>query len=494
LNTSLQPLSSPGRRFAVFAIGLTLLRIVALILSDADLGPDEGQYWFWSEAPAFGYFSKPPLVAWSIAATTGLFGDAEWAVRLSAPIYQLGAATFAFFLTRRLAGARAAFWAGAAHLTLPGVFLSSALTTTDAPLLFFWTMALYFFFVLTDAEEPGPRRLPAAMLGAAIGFGFLSKYAMSYFLPGLALALVLSPQRRRRFGAANAAIVALIALATFAPNIFWNAAHDFQTLSHTAANANWSGDFGHPDRLLKFLGDQFAIAGPVMLALIFGAALRGRANVTAEENDVMRTLLAFAIPALTIVSLQAFISRAHGNWAAVAYPSAVIMATIWALRAPRTTLAAKASVALHLAVGLAFLAAFSNFAVAEAFGGGSQLRRLRGWQELGASIAEKSRDFDAIMTDDREITGELVYYARGAKPIVAWNSNIRIDSHFEAFHPFDPERHARVLYVSERDDGLYIQDRFSAVLGLGALNADIGGGRQRTLYLFDVSGLVRAPD
>ena len=66
MNTSPQPLSSPGRRFAVFAIGLTLLRIVALILSDADLGPDEGQYWFWSQAPAFGYFSKPPMIAWVI--------------------------------------------------------------------------------------------------------------------------------------------------------------------------------------------------------------------------------------------------------------------------------------------------------------------------------------------------------------------------------------------------------------------------------------------
>lgn len=490
MNTSPQYLSSPGRRFAVFAIGLTLLRIVVLILSGADLGPDEGQYWFWSETPAFGYFSKPPLVAWSIAATTGVFGDAEWAVRLSAPIYQLGAATFAFLLARRLAGARAAFWAGAAQLTLPGVFLSSALITTDAPLLFFWSMALYFFFVLTDAETPGQRRRPAALLGAAIGLGFLSKYAMSYFLPGMALALVLSPSRRRRIGAANAAIIGLVACATFAPNIAWNAANDFQTLSHTAANANWSGDFGHPDRLLKFLGDQVAIAGPVMLALIFGAALRGRTKVAADENDAMRTLLAFAIPALTIVSLQAFISRAHGNWAAVAYPSAVIMATIWALRAPRTALAAKTSVALHLAVGLGFLAAFSNFAVAEALGGGSQMQKLRGWRELGATIAERSREFDAIMTDDREITGELVYYARGARPIVAWNSNIRIDSHFEAFHPFDPERHARVLYVSEREDGLYIQNRFSDVRSLGAISAEIGGDRQRTLYLFDVSGLL----
>ena len=46
-----------------------------------DLFFDEAQYWSWSRDLAFGYFSKPPLLAWLIAAVTHVCGDAEICVR-----------------------------------------------------------------------------------------------------------------------------------------------------------------------------------------------------------------------------------------------------------------------------------------------------------------------------------------------------------------------------------------------------------------------------
>jgi hypothetical protein len=483
-------MSTPGRRFAAFALALTAARLVSLVLGHPDLGPDEGQYWFWSKSLDFGYYSKPPLVAWSIAATTAGFGDKEWAVRLSAPFYQLGAAAFLFVLTRRLSGPREAFWAGVAWLTLPGVFLSSALITTDAPLIFFWSAALYFFFRLTDETPPANARAVGAIFGLTVGLGFLAKYAMAYFLLGAGLALVLSPSRRRRLSPQILAIALGVAFVTIAPNLWWNAQNDFQTLAHTAANADWNGDYGHPDRLAKFLIDQFAVAGPIMLALMIAAAFFGRRTADSRMREAMRALLAFSLPAIVIVSAQAFLSRAHGNWAAVAYPSALVMATLFAFSRLRFALAAKASVALHTIVGLGFLAAFASMPIAESVGASSAFRKLRGWEAQGREIARLSANFDATMTDDREVTGELVYYARGGKPIVAWNSNRTIDSHFEAFHAFDPARHKRVLYVSTNGDALYIKDRFSKIERLGALDADIGRGRKRTLYYYSVEGFL----
>ncbi len=481
-------LSTPGRKFLAFAVALTILRIITLMIGDPDLGPDEGQYWFWSQTPDFGYFSKPPMIAWSIGATTAIFGDQEWAVRLSAPLYHLGAAIFLFLLCRRLAGPRQALWAGCAWITLPGVILSSALITTDAPLIFFWSTALYLFFALTDAANPARSRSVAALLGAAIGFGLLSKYAMTYFILGAVLALAFSPARRRALGAANALLVAAVASVVVSPNLWWNAAHEFQTISHTAANADWTGDFGHPDRLANFLLAQLGVAGPIMLTLIFFAAFSGRRQSSARELEVLRTLLAFSIPAAAIVSLQAFISRAHGNWAAVAYPSAIVLATIWAFQGRRWAIAAKASVFLHLAVGIGFLLAFASHSFADAIGASPAFGKLRGWEAQGAEIAAASRDFDAIMTDDREVTGELVYYARAGRPVVAWNSNRRIDSHFEAFNAYDPDRHRRVLYVSTSDVALYIQGQFRTIIPLGSVVARTSSQKSRTLYLYDVSG------
>ncbi|MGD9799318.1 MAG: ArnT family glycosyltransferase [Parvularculaceae bacterium] len=482
-------LATPERRFAALAGALMILRIAALVFGDAGLGPDEGQYWFWSKTPDFGYYSKPPLIAWSIAVTTALFGDAEWAVRLAAPFYHLGAAIFLFLLARRIAGPREAFWAGAAWLTLPGVFLSSTLITTDAPLMFFWSAAVYFFFLATDREDEKRGRW-AALLGAAIGLGFLAKYAMSYFLISAALALLLSPQRRSALRPTDGAIAAIIAAIFITPNVMWNARNDFQTLAHTAANANWSGDFGHPAALMKFLGDQFAIAGPILLALICLAVLFGRRAGDETRRDDMQTLLLLAAPALIIVALQSFISRAHGNWAAAAYPSAIAMAAIWALRDKRSLFAFKAGLAAHLAIGLGFLFAFTNAGFAEAVGADRAFKPLRGWDEIGARIKAASVGYDAIMTDDREITGELVYYARNSAPIVAWNSNNRIDNHFEAFNAYDPARDKRVLYVTENGDAAPVKERFRAITPLETVSVRTSRRAERTVHLFEVSGFI----
>src|SRR5579863_4914745 len=63
-------------RAAVFIIfALTLLRILWIASGTTDLYPDEAQYWLWSLKPDWGYYSKPPLIAWLIAGSTWLAGS-----------------------------------------------------------------------------------------------------------------------------------------------------------------------------------------------------------------------------------------------------------------------------------------------------------------------------------------------------------------------------------------------------------------------------------
>jgi len=88
---------------AFCAIGaITLARLLWLAFQSAGLYPDEAQYWFWSRHLALGYYSKPPLVAWLIALTTGLFGNGEFAVRLSAPLLHAAASAFVYAIGSRL--------------------------------------------------------------------------------------------------------------------------------------------------------------------------------------------------------------------------------------------------------------------------------------------------------------------------------------------------------------------------------------------------------
>src|SRR5262249_10949353 len=111
--------------FLAVAVALLSLRIAGLRASPLSLHFDEAQYWGWSRALAWGYFSKPPLIAWVIAGTTSIFGNTEWAVRLGAPIAQTIAAVSLYALGRSLYGGWAGFWAGVLWLCLPAVWFSS---------------------------------------------------------------------------------------------------------------------------------------------------------------------------------------------------------------------------------------------------------------------------------------------------------------------------------------------------------------------------------
>ena len=73
----------------IFLISITCLRIYSLYTSPIELSVDEAQYWDWSRNIEFGYFTKPPIIAWVIALSTTIFGNEEWAVRLCSPLIHL---------------------------------------------------------------------------------------------------------------------------------------------------------------------------------------------------------------------------------------------------------------------------------------------------------------------------------------------------------------------------------------------------------------------
>src|SRR3546814_16877022 len=81
------PSDLPPLRLALaWVLGLTLLRIAGLAMTGLALHGDEAQYSSWAQKLDFGYFTKPPLIAWVIAATTAACGDRAARVRLSSPL------------------------------------------------------------------------------------------------------------------------------------------------------------------------------------------------------------------------------------------------------------------------------------------------------------------------------------------------------------------------------------------------------------------------
>jgi hypothetical protein len=443
--------------WAVFAV--TLARLVWLAIGAADLYPDEAQYWLWSLHPAFGYYSKPPMVAWLIAVTTRFFGEDEAAIRLAAPLLHFATGLVIYLLARRLYDARTALWSAVAYITLPGVSASAALITTDAPLLLCWAVALYAF---VRAREPGDARW-WLVVGIAAGLGLLSKYAMAYWLLSALFYLLLIRDERihlPRFAGAVA-----LALAIYAPNFLWNAANGFASYLHTRDNASLGGPLFHPAQSLEFLASQFGVFGPIFFATLLLIVATARRSL-ADRRALL--LAVFALPTLLMMLVVSFLSRAQANWSAPTFVAAVILVVAWLLQRRRTMLVA-ASVALHVAIAVVAFGAHdaARLAGTELPARFDPLHRLRGWKPLGRAVSDLLVRHPGVvlMADDRELMAALIYYVR-PHPFAAlkWNGEGGIHDQFDL--TADPARYigADFLLVSKSPDNVArILSRFDSV-------------------------------
>lgn len=487
--------------FLITLVALTALRIKALQLSPVDLSQDEAQYWAWSQTLAWGYFTKPPLIAWAIAATTNLFNtDAEWAVRLISPIGHAITAFAIWALGRAVYGAWAGFWAGIAWLLAPAVWFSSAVVSTDVLLLPCWALGLWALWQMTQSRGWGW----ALLLGVAIGVGLQAKYAMFYFPLCVAIAVWWSKPVRQALGGGRGVLAALLALAIIAPNLIWNFGNGFVTAQHTAANARLDpSKLFSVEEFFEFFGSQFAVLGPLLfLALLglFWRALRRAGGLTDED----RFLLAFTVPMLLLMTVLSFLSRANANWAVTAYPAALVwvVGNLFAGVGGRRFLAA--AVVVNVAIGVVTSVGAFNPAFANQFKG---VRSSMGWEETAREIALRAipepgqPPYTAVLVDDRAMYFELAYYWRHARraraplpPVRMWLLRGSAHNSAEASDPMRPEEGARVLVVHSTPGYIpFVSGDFTAFRSVDHLEVPIGGGRTRDLELSIGEGFAPAP-
>lgn len=489
----------------VLALALAVLlavRVAALWLNRTDLFFDEAQYWAWSREPAFGYYSKPPLVAWLIGLATSVCGDGEWCVRLPAPLIHTATAAMVYLVGRRLAGGAVGLWSALAFATLPGVSLSAGIMSTDVPLLLAWAAALWSLARLADDGEDGTRPsqatawarwYPALVLGLALGLGLNAKYAMIFFGLCLAVWMAAAPKARRLL--ADARLWAAVAMAALliAPNMAWNLSNSFATFAHTADNARWGGSLVNAGKGLEFVAAQAAVFGPILLAGLVTVVVRAWREGLPEGE---RMLIAFTLPVLLVISAQAFLSRAHANWAAVSYVAGSVLVTSALLRLGARRWLAR-SLALHAAI-LALLVAGTSLAGRLAVPlAGDPFQRMLGWKGIAGETAAAieraraaGRPYRAVIADDRSVTAELLYYLRGeATPVLAWRDGPRPLDHFELTRPYRDPAMSPVLLVSIRQDVRRITRRFAGVDDAGERRVPAGLGEPRRVRFYTLTGM-----
>ncbi|WP_181708593.1 ArnT family glycosyltransferase [Chthonobacter rhizosphaerae] len=425
---------------AVVAIGA--LRVAALLVNRTDLYFDEAQYWTWSQALDWGYYSKPPLIALLIRITTNLFGDAEWAVRLSSPILHTLTALTLHHLGSRLHGPLVGAWSALTFATLPAVSLSATLVSTDVPLLLFWATGLVAAVRLIDRGDGWA----AAGLAGSVALGLNAKYPM-LLLPALVGAfLLLTPALRGRLRSPVVWAGLVGGLLGLVPNAIWQAQNDFVTLMHTRDNAKWTGALFHPGAALEFFGAQFGVFGPILFAGLI-AATAGLWRTDRPLAD--RFLIATSVPIVLAFTAQGLISRANANWAATAYPGATVL--VVALLASRPRLF-RASLGLHGVVAALLLVGPAFAPELRLPGGARPFERVLGWRDFALAAERAARETGArtLILDRRSDVAAALYYLRDSDLAIAverdW-SRPPLD-HYEMTRPFSTDLPAPGLLVT----------------------------------------------
>ncbi len=465
---------------ASLVLAVTAFRIGLLALDQTDLFVDEAQYWLWGRELAFGYYSKPPLIAWVIRAFTELGGsDSPFWIRLPSPLLHAATALILGAIAAPRLGRATAIWVCVVYLTLPMVSVGSVMISTDTVMVPFLALSLYAWLRGLDI---GGSHIWAIIAGLALGLAFLGKYAAIYFLISAGLAAIFLWQGRPGWKPALSGFGAF--LLAISPNIIWNIANGMSTLEHTLDNAAWVRATDEPVQvnlsgLTDFLAAQFGVFGPVFFAALLWLALRCRER-TAEQ----RFLLFFSVPVIVIVAVQALLSEAYANWAATAYLAGTLLAVPWLLDGRKGWLRAGLALNLLIAVAVPLLTVFGT-GLRGGPHGDLLLSRYLGREEMSQAIldAARSQGLDTIVAEDRDVLADLFYFSRnGPIRVYARPVDDRPTNHYELKHSMPRALEGPVLLVAKRRDPKVD----CAVIPVDHIQPETGAYSRRSQKLFRV--------
>lgn len=303
---------------------VTLYRVYLISIPVWPINGDEAQYWLWSQHLAFGYYSKPPMLAWLIAITNSLLGKTPLGLRLASPILHGLTALVLYFAGKKLFNPQIGFWSSLCYFLSPGVLYASQLISTDTPLLFFWSLALLFWVNILQKNHCIKDWIALAI---CFGLALLSKYAAIFFIIGMILSAAFCLEKPTILFSKKLLFFLILLLLIISPNLIWNATHHFVSFQAVNENADLNGIQWNFSNLANFFFSQWIIFNPI---LFIGFLLTIWKIKTVKENKTYTLLLSFILPIFLVMLVESFVSHAHSNWAAPMYVAAsIFMAAIF---------------------------------------------------------------------------------------------------------------------------------------------------------------------
>ena len=404
-------------RLAIFLLAaLTCYRL--WFITQIELVPDEAYYWLWSKHLAASYRDKGPAIAWTIAAGTKLFGDTVLGIRFFAVMLSTGIAALLFLIARRLYDDRVALWTVALASVIPIMAVGAILMTIDSLSVFFWALAVLIFWKAIHRDQTSDW----FWLGLAIGAGFLAKFTNGVQLGCIGFFLLWSQEHRRLlFSPKMLALGAGFGLCIL-PILWWNMETGWVHAIALHSRSGVKSSFGiHPGQLLKFLGGQFGVMSPLIMAGIVIAAL---ALLWKRHTELrVRFLLSQFLPVYGLFLFFSLNSAGKENWTAPALVTGIIFTVVYWREIVARHPAWRWGVGAAFAIALLMTGVMHNtrpaMAVAQRITAylhrpppTDPLRRAQGWKDFAAhvQIAREKHAVNLLIGDHYSQASMMAFY------------------------------------------------------------------------------------
>src|SRR5207253_9665965 len=179
--------------------------------------------------PALGYVDFPPVVPLLGRLETGLLGVSPWTLRVLPSLLGSFLVAPSGAYVRRLGGSLrlqgiALLTAFAAPYLLGANWVFQTVTFDEVT----WMVSLYWLVCLVTDRRPRDW----IYLGITLGIGLEVKYTIIGLIAGIAVAVLLTPVLRSALRTRYPWIAAAIALLIWSPNLAWQVAEGFPTLTY----------------------------------------------------------------------------------------------------------------------------------------------------------------------------------------------------------------------------------------------------------------------
>lgn len=279
-----------------------LLGIMQAVLTE--LQDDEAYYWVYGQYLDWGYFDHPPMIGVLVKMGYAVFPN-ELGVRLFPLLLNL----LSLILIEKLIDRKNPLLFYGIALSIAVIQITGFVAVPDTPLIFFTALFFWFYKKFIDKAS----LLNTFLLGLSVALLFYSKYH------AVLIVFFTLLSNLKLFTRYQTYIAGIIALALFAPHLWWQYQHDWVSIRYHLLESNVNPyKFSYTT---DYIIGQLLLPGPVAGFILLPAAFLYR-----SKNKTERALKFTLIGIYGFFLLSSFRGKVEGNWTSPALVCLIVLA------------------------------------------------------------------------------------------------------------------------------------------------------------------------